>query len=237
MFEVTRLASRGREANVELLRGFHDLFPERVGLDEHTRVVECVAYTLTRLQPNMASDPKETRKLAYFYNELIQDGRRMKKADVGTYVERQINRLRSKQAVVRKSKRPLKPSKTQGVIRGLQVWAEIDLPDVNGAGLITLTDLQRNIRKEMRVMWVTQAPMKLYALDREVEGTWSKECCLPLSRSVAATIRDLVGPDFGSSETDHKYAQEIQMKMTEAANKNTLHDPEFSILDINSGLE
>ena len=246
------LANRGKEFNEGILKRFRDYFPERElagnagkhGMEkEHLRLIECVAQTLSWLQPSIDCDVKEATKLVRFYRRTIIEARG--ESDLGVWIRERVGALRTRADGATESEDPLKPSKTEGIIAGLQTWAGAEFPQVEGGIPVSLRVLQEKVlNRSSRVNWTAIAPMKLYALDRPgLDRSWPerpdpdsgmKECYLPIGRRVSTSIRALFGIDFGESEKDHRNAQQLQIRLKEWANDG---EEEFSLLDINSGLQ
>ena len=246
------LANRGKEFNEGILERFRDYFPEKElaenarkhGMEkEHLRLIECVAQTLSWLQPRVDSDVNEAIKLVKFYRRTIIEAR--DESDPGVWIRERVGALRTRADGATESEYPVKPSKTEGIIAGLRTWARAEFPQVEGGIPVSLRILQEKVlTRSSRVNWTAIAPMKLYALDRpELGRSWPerpdpdtgmKECYLPIGRRVSASIRALFGIDFGESEKDHRNAQQLQIRLKEWANDG---EEEFSLLDINSGLQ
>ena len=256
------LAKNGREFNSGILNRFRGYFPEVTDpslepvLREHDRVIQCAAQTLSWLQPNIDDDEEEAQKLVRFYYDLMKEIPKGEKSIVigCRTIRNRINGLRTRSQNSRKSVNPMKPARTEGIIRGLQTWAYVNLPVTLQDHVIDLRRLRKKVSlANSRVNWTALAPMKLYALDRPIlaarwpEGpdpdpSTARWCYLPIGRRVSASIKRLFGIDFGESENDHRNALQLQVHIKQWANQSLSRETDslstpFSLLDINSGLQ
>ena len=257
------LAERGKRFNAGIVKRFKDYFPEKelainakshIFEKEHMRLIECAAQTLSWLQPRIDDDRTEAIKLVKFYRKSIIEARYNTDPNECTsiinkkrekIINEKITNLPTRLPSSKESDTPLKPSKTLGIIAGLQTWSKFEFRQPNKNVNVSLRILQKDVLSvnNNRVNWTAIAPIKLYALDRPNLGySWpegpdpdtNKDCYLPIGRRVSASIKVLFGIDIGESEREHKTAQQLQVRLKELAN---YENGNFSLLDINSGLQ
>ena len=152
------LAEAGRDFNQGILERFRRYFPEResAGEDwiapEHNRFYQCVAQTLSWLQPGIDDDEHEAQLLVNFYHQILLNAWTKRNRDEdesqGEMSEILRETLRSdvESEIVRLKTRPLekapdepwKPSRTRGVVVGLQTWVSTLLPSLPKGGPMDL---------------------------------------------------------------------------------------------------
>ena len=247
------LAEAGRDFNQGILERFRRYFPE--GGDsaedrlapEHHRIYQCVAQTLSWLQPGIDDDEHEARRLVKFYHQILLNAWTKSNRDEGESQTDMNETLRSdvESEIIRLKRRPLekapdepwKPSRTRGVVVGLQTWVSILLPTPPKSGPMSLDDLQQRVRSVGRLRWTSLAPLKLYALDRpDLSINWPDECYPPMGNRVSKGLASLFGLQLGETEIDYGHSLQMHIRLRNLAQRQS-GSVRVSIMDINSGLQ
>ena len=251
------LAEAGRDFNQGILERFRRYFPEGGNaaeerlVPEHNRFYQCVAQTLSWLQPGIDDDQHEARMLVKFYHQILLNAWTKRNRDEGESQGEMSEILRSdvESEIVRLKTRPLekapdepwKPSRTRGVVVGLQTWVSILLPSPPKGGPMNLDDLQQRVRspgkRPGRLRWTSLAPLKLYALDRpDLSINWPDECYPPMGNRVSKGLASLFGLQLGETEIDYGHSLRMHIRLRNLAQRHS-GPVRVSILDINSGLQ
>ena len=247
------LAESGRDFNQGILERFRRYFPEGVdvpeeGIDpEHNRFYQCVAQTLSWLQPGIDDDESEARLLVKYYHQILLEARlkknrsqRKSQAELDgilrSDVEANIGQLKTRPSE-KASDEPWKPSRTRGVIVGLQTWVSTLLPSLPKGGPMDLDDLQQRVRSVGRLRWTSLAPLKLYALDRtDLSINWPDECYPPMGNRVSKGLASLFGLQLGETEIDYGHSLQMHIRLRNLAQRHS-GSVRVSIVDVNSGLQ
>ena len=247
------LAEMGRDFNQGILERFRRYFPE--GGDsaedrlapEHYRIYQCVAQTLSWLQPGIDDDEHEAQLLVNFYHQILLNAWTKRNRDEGesqtdmnetlrSDVESEIVRLKTRPSG-KAPDEPWKPSRTRGVVVGLQTWVSTLLPSLPKGGPMDLDDLQQRVRSVGRLRWTSLAPLKLYALDRtDLSINWPDECYPPMGNRVSKGLASLFGLQLGETEIDYGHCLRMHIRLRNLAQRHS-GSVRVSILDINSGLQ
>ena len=247
------LAEAGRDFNQGILERFRRYFPEResAGEDwiapEHNRFYQCVAQTLSWLQPGIDDDESEAQLLVRFYHRILLNACTKRNRDesesrtdmndiLKSDVESEIDRLKTR-ASEKASDEPWKPSRTRGVIVGLQTWVSTLLPGPPEGSPMSLIGLQDRVLSVGRVRWTSLAPLKLYALDRpELSINWPDDCYPPMGNRVTKGLASLFGLQLGETEIDYKHSLQMHIRLRNLAQRYS-GSVRVSLMDINSGLQ
>ena len=247
------LAEVGRDFNQGILERFRRYFPEGVDVPEeridpeHNRFYQCVAQTLSWLQPGIDDDESEARLLVKYYHQILLEARlkknrsqRKSQAELDgilrSDVEANIGQLKTRPSE-KASDEPWKPSRTRGIIAGLQTWVTTSLPAAPEGSPMSLKVLQDQVLDVARVRWTSLAPLKLYALDRpELSVNWPDDCYPPMGNRVTKALESLYGLQLGETHNDYEHSLQMHIRLRNLAQTQST-SVRVSIVDINSGLQ
>ena len=247
------LAKAGRDFNQGILERFKRYFPEGVDVPEeaidpeHNRFYQCVAQTLSWLQPGIDDDESEARLLVKYYHQILLEARlkrdrsqRKLQAELDgilrSDVEAKIAQLKRRPSE-KASDEPWKPSRTRGIIAGLQTWVTTSLPAAPEGSPMSLKVLQDQVLDVARVRWTSLAPLKLYALDRpELSVNWPDDCYPPMGNRVTKALESLYGLQLGETHNDYEHSLQMHIRLRNLAQTQST-SVRVSIVDINSGLQ
>ena len=248
------LAEAGRDFNQGILERFRRYFPEGGDavedrlVPEHNRFYQCVAQTLSWLQPGIDDDEHEAQLLVNFYHQILLNAWTKRNRDEGesrtdmneilrSDVESEIVRLKTRPSE-KAPDEPWKPSRTRGIVAGLQTWVTTSLPGPPEGSPMSLKALQEQVLDVARIRWWTSlAPLKLYALDRpNLSINWPDECYPPMGNRVSKGLASLFGLQLGETEIDYKHSLQMHIRLRNLAQRQS-GSVRVSIMDINSGLQ
>ena len=247
------LAEAGRDFNQGILERFRRYFPEGGDavedrlVPEHNRFYQCVAQTLSWLQPGIDDDEHEAQRLVKFYHQILLNAWTKSNRDEGesqtdmnetlrSDVESEIVRLKTRPSE-KAPDEPWKPSRTRGIIAGLQTWVTTSLPAAPEGSPMSLKVLQDQVLDVARVRWTSLAPLKLYALDRpELSVNWPDDCYPPMGNRVTKALESLYGLQLGETHNDYEHSLQMHIRLRNLAQTQST-SVRVSIVDINSGLQ
>lgn len=247
------LAEVGRDFNQGILERFRRYFPEGRNTgegrlpSEHNRFYQCVAQTLSWLQPGIDDNEHEAQLLVKFYHQMLVNAWTKRNRDenesqadmneiLRSDVESKIVRLKT-QPLEKSSDEPWKPSRTRGVIVGLQTWVNTLLPSFPEDRQMSLLGIQKEVLLLGRIRWTSLAPLKLYALDRpELSNNWPDDCYPPMGKRVSTGLASLFGLQLGETQNDYDHSLQMHIRLRNLAQRKS-GSVRVSIMDINSGLQ